>query len=295
MSFLDPFQETLGSVNAREGPGLDPQKVDRARPKPTRENVDAPAWAIHSFDPEMFCKKSPKHMNLIEFVSFVFICIWTYHLYWIMVVVLHPQSISIFKILQIQCEAITILSYLYIICDTWFDNMSFLFIYKLPSRYVMLSYHRFSNRRISPSIEALIASYRPDSTKKRPSSRDISRFSSLKNSPVESSWSGDYTEHLWHHAELVFSNWKPVDLLWFYFLEANAWNWSLCKYTMTISNQRHKLFKVGSTFRSARSNPSSVADNMAMLYISTAEGASHGKVPAPLWLKLGLQNQQSPL
>ena len=53
MKLLEAFfvrQETLGTVNAREGPGLDPQKVDRARPRPTRENVDAPA-SIHSFDP----------------------------------------------------------------------------------------------------------------------------------------------------------------------------------------------------------------------------------------------------
>ena len=78
-------------------------------------------------------RKKTKHVELL----YKFCLLWTYHLFFELGFLFsfnHPQSILIFEILQIQCEAITILSYLYIIiiCHTWFDNVSFLCIYKLP-------------------------------------------------------------------------------------------------------------------------------------------------------------------
>ena len=155
--------------------------------------------------------------------------------------------------------------------------MLFIFIYKLPSRYVMLSYRRFSNRcskdlTVHRSFEHFIATRFHQKT-----AIVQTHFSVLQphSRGIEKQWRLHWTGNIFSSAEFVFSNWKPVDLVWFYSRKR------LCKYTMTISNQRHRLFKVGSTFRSARSNPSSVDDNMApFLYLSTADG--YGKVPAPL-------------
>ena len=79
-------------------------------------------------------KKSPKKNIWNCCISFVFFGLIICTELWFLFSFNHPQSILIFEILQIQCEAITILSYLYIIiiCHTWFDNVSFLCIYKLP-------------------------------------------------------------------------------------------------------------------------------------------------------------------
>ena len=314
-NILDPHlllrPETLGSANAREGPRLDPQKVDMARPRPRRENVDAPAWPIPIHSWMTLLETKPRSNSFRQKItektygiriSFVFFGLIIRTELWLLFSFNHPQSILIFEILQIQCEAITILSYLYIICHTWFDNMSFLFIYKLPILVMWCCLITVSPTAVSKDLTVHRSFDRFIATRFHQKTAILQRhFSVLKpqDSPCGIELKGRLHWTLMTPVCWVCFLQLEVDLVWLYELGSReVWNWSLCSRTLvTISNQRHRLFKVGSTFRSARSKPSSVKRYGKPLekHLNSWRSKPWKGVISPLCLQPGLQNQQSPL